>query len=480
MTVSMSNLKTARGNQEFQLTEYAQTVIAILKKIGLLTFAITIPVTAFFTVRMDAQKSAVYLIESEKLATLRADPEKSTVVQDEWFKIKIILDTGGTQLSRGKAVLRYDQAKINLENVNFAPFAKDNSVDIDNSQGRAVMQSNFNPGAPGYFTGKAIWMEAVFSAKSQGQASFWFDCRRNASDDTNLIRVGGDDIVNCNNLGEGWFYVNVVDKTQVLPSQSYACGYAFPAVPQNFRGFSGPGKGEVTLKWGKVSGTTHYTVTYGKASRMYEYGSPNIGDTDQFVVKGLVPGQKYYFVITAVNSCASSGYTNELAITAGYGAITKTAYDTSWEKGFAPPTPPQFLPVPREGEEAVGTPSATATSSAIATPSAKKAMMAKMPSDATPSALDTQTAGKPWQRLDFWLIALGIALGGLFFIALGTILGRGEKRQESLASAQEFPEQIQETTPLSEGDSSIPPSPWGATQPEGGEEPEPPPWTQTS
>jgi len=421
----MAQSKTAKASDASQLTEYAQAVLLLLKKLGVLTIAITIPVTAFLTTRYDVQQAEIYLLDSERTASLKVIPERSTVIKGEWFKVKVKIDAGGSQLTEARAALRYDQNKIKIERINFAAYARNNHLAIDNNQGRTEVRSFFNAQAPGYFTGNETWFEVTLSTHGEGLANFWFDCRRGADDETNLLRFGGGDIVDCNKIGQGWFTVDLADRSSVISDQDYVCSKTPPAVPANLTAVSGPGRGEATLKWDKVNGATHYTVTYGTESANYQYGSPNIGDTNRFTVRGLVPGQDYYFVLTAVNVCASSGYTSQVSAQAGYGTITSDDYHPSSEKGFQPPLPPKFLP-----EES--TPSAQATTSAIRQPLEK-------PSPSTPSQpspapiVDAQEPPtlKPWQKLDFWLLALGTALGGLFLIFVGSLLGRGGKGEEA-------------------------------------------------
>jgi len=426
----MAQPKAAQASDASQLTEYAQAVILLLKKLGVLTIAITIPVTAFLTTRYDVQQAEIYLLDSERTATLKVIPERSTVIKGEWFKIKVKIDTGGSQLTEARAVLGYDQDKIKIERINFADYARNNHLAIDNNQGRTEVRSFFNTQVPGYFTGNETWFEVTISTHKEGLASFWFDCRRGAEDETNLLRFGGGDIVDCNKIGQGWFTVDLVDRSAVISDQDYVCSRTAPAVPANLTVVSGPGRGEATLGWNKVNGATHYTVTYGTESGNYQYGSPNIGDTSRFTIRGLVPGQVYYFVITAVNLCASSGYTSQVSALAGYGTITSDDYDPSPEKGFQPPLPPKFLPEEEELEES--TSSAEATASALRQPLEKPSPSAPPQSSPAP-IVDTQEPPslKPWQRLDFWLLALGTALGGLFLIFVGSLLGRGERKEET-------------------------------------------------
>jgi len=430
--------KTPVPKEPSQLTEYAQGVIEILKKLGVVTAILTIPTTAFLVTQQDLKQAEIYLADAERTATLTVDPERSTVVSGELFEVKVNLDAGGTQITESRAVLKYDQDLIKVEEIKLVDFAQDNEVDIDNGAGQTIVRSFFNAtSVPNDFT----WFRVVLSTYGEGTADFWFDCRRDAEDETNIYRFGGGDIVNCNNLGQGWYTVNVVGRSTVqpTPSEGSACGQAAPAVPANFTVQSGPGRGEVTLKWNKVANATHYAVSYGSGPGNYQYGSPDIGDTNQFVVTGLVPGRQYYFVVTAVNGCASSGYTNIIATTAGYGTISKTTYDYSGtQKGYQPPIPPEFLPDEDE---------ATAGAGVVSSPQPSVSPQVSEDRD--------QAVSKPWERLDFWLLAGGIALGGLLLVLIGSLLGRGSKGGPP-------PPPPEGTT--QETEEPLPPSPWEQEQ----------------
>ncbi|OGD62999.1 hypothetical protein A2160_05070 [Candidatus Beckwithbacteria bacterium RBG_13_42_9] len=435
-------------DEDASLTAYAQAVIKILKKLAVMTVLLAVPTTAILVTQQDLQLAQIYVADSERTATLTVDPQRSTVLKGELFTVKVYMDPGGAQISEAKAVLHYDHDLIQIDNVNFPTYAKNNTVSIDNANGQATIRSFFDAG----LTSKVIWFETVISTHGTGTANFWFDCRRGATDETNVIRLGGDDIVNCNNIGQGWFTVNLVNASPTTTSTT-GCGGTSPAAPTNLTATPGPGWGELTLRWNKISGAGYYTVTYGKNSASYQFGSPNIGDTDHLVIRGLIPGQRYYVVMTAVNGCASSGYSSEVSATAGYGAITKTTYDFTKEKGFQPPIPPEFIPEK----------SATPSASAEATPSAS---VSPGPL-ASPAATGGGGVTKPWQRLDFWLLAGGIALGGLVLVLLGSLLGRGGPKNNEppfappppppQTPAEPFPQ-----APTTNGPqiSSLPPSPW--------------------
>lgn len=100
------------------------------------------------------------------------------------------------------------------------------------------------------------------------------------------------------------------------------CLASAPSTPVNLLAVSA-GPGQVLLSWQPpTSGTvTHYAILYGPSSGNYLYGNFNIGLGTNYVVSGLTPGVTYYFVVIAVNDCASSAYSNEASALPGGGAF---------------------------------------------------------------------------------------------------------------------------------------------------------------
>jgi len=87
-----------------------------------------------------------------------------------------------------------------------------------------------------------------------------------------------------------------------------SCEKENPARPTNLKAVTGTESGTVKLTWTKSTSTvTHYSISYGEKWLDFSYGASNIGNTDQYVVRGLRPGVLYYFAVAAVNDCASSG-----------------------------------------------------------------------------------------------------------------------------------------------------------------------------
>lgn len=77
------------------------------------------------------------------------------------------------------------------------------------------------------------------------------------------------------------------------------------------------GAGEVRLNWIKVPDASSYGVGFGVESGKYIYGLPSVGDTNNFTVRFLVPGKKYFFVVRANNGCTPGLWSKEWSMVIG-------------------------------------------------------------------------------------------------------------------------------------------------------------------
>lgn len=68
----------------------------------------------------------------------------------------------------------------------------------------------------------------------------------------------------------------------------------------NLSAWSGPGLGQVTIKWWPWGDVDNYHLVYGTTKDHNQYGALNIGRSGQMTVKSLVPGKNYYFAIVSV------------------------------------------------------------------------------------------------------------------------------------------------------------------------------------
>jgi hypothetical protein len=118
------------------------------------------------------------------------------------------------------------------------------------------------------------------------------------------------------NLG---FEVSPIEETPTTPGATAtsppACAASVPSAPINLTATT-VSSSVIGLSWTAPSETvTHYNVSYGLSSGSYLYGNSNIGNVTNYVVSELSSGTTYYFIVYAVNNCATSNASNEASAT---------------------------------------------------------------------------------------------------------------------------------------------------------------------
>lgn len=91
--------------------------------------------------------------------------------------------------------------------------------------------------------------------------------------------------------------------------------------------------GAIRLFWHRVPGANGYHIYYGLSPRNYIFSAPNIGDTDNFTVRGLAR-RRYYFAVQAVQGYSVSDLSNEWWGTPGGGIYTGSTLGAA--TGFVP------------------------------------------------------------------------------------------------------------------------------------------------
>lgn len=87
----------------------------------------------------------------------------------------------------------------------------------------------------------------------------------------------------------------------LVPNSASAATTAGPVGSNGLRAYPGPGKGQVTLEWARVSlSGENYSIHYGTASNTYQYLADHVGYIATYTVSNLVPGQRYYFVLERI------------------------------------------------------------------------------------------------------------------------------------------------------------------------------------
>jgi len=373
----------------------------------------------------DTQTAQIYSVEGANVL-YKLIPNDTSLQIGTSSNFKIEINTNSKTVDAADIVIKFDKGRVRGESINFSNsvFDKYVSSDIDNNAGVIRISQMFSAIERTY-TGTGTFAFVVFTPLSKENIQFNIDCSN-----TGVYREG-ENLFNCTNSA-GLEISNITDAvgggTTVITanvSQPHKtgplCDKEYPDRPVNLKAVTGSKPGQVHLTWTKSANTTHYTVTYGEKWMEFQYGSPNIGDTDQFYVNGLKPGALYYFVITAVNDCASSGYSDGASAYAG--KAVNTAEKGTTVKATTKATPKTTVKVsPKATAKVSPTPvlevAPQATSSGIYDDwNSKEWTVTTSPEPSTDSSSDDQDGGillklakiLPWVGLGVLLI-LGIML----------------------------------------------------------------------
>ncbi|MFZ5365765.1 MAG: fibronectin type III domain-containing protein [Patescibacteria group bacterium] len=247
-------------------------------------------------------------------------PESKSLVSGDEFQVNLTLDTQGKDVNGVQASLTFSKDLLEIKDVAFFSIFPSNFKSIDNSLGKVQLASGEDlPTAS--FKGSSNWVTLNIRAKTKGEAKLEFICF-----ESSILELGTtSNLLDCPALVSGTYQIGEAGITPAptstpTPSQPPACSETSPGTPTNLSAASGSDVGQVTLSWTKVSGATHYSLVFGPSSKNYKYGAANIGDTNQYIVKALTPGNLYYFAIAAVRNCASSGFSQEVSSRAKSGA----------------------------------------------------------------------------------------------------------------------------------------------------------------
>jgi LPXTG-site transpeptidase (sortase) family protein len=96
-----------------------------------------------------------------------------------------------------------------------------------------------------------------------------------------------------------------------------ACNDQKPGTPSNLR-VTRISPTQIRLDWNHAADPhTSYLVAYGPSIGNYPWGSPDIGNGNNYTVKSLTPGAQYCFYVRAQNGCMPGDKSNEVCINVG-------------------------------------------------------------------------------------------------------------------------------------------------------------------
>ncbi len=255
-------------------------------------------------------------------AIFRLIQNETALRKDTKSTFRIEINTASHAVDSADIVIKYDKNRVRVDGnpkTDGVVFNKYVNTYADNSNG-IIRVSGLFTSLEQTYNGTGYFANIEFTPLSKDEIQFTIDCANSG------IYKRGDNVFTCRG-SEGALYTNISDGTgggspsiPTTGSEPYRgpwCTKEYPSRPTNLVATTGVKPGTVKLTWTRTENTTHYTVTFGEKWMDFKYGSPNIGNTDQFLVTGLRPGVLYYFVVTSVNDCASSGYSDGAKAVAG-------------------------------------------------------------------------------------------------------------------------------------------------------------------
>ncbi len=393
---------------------------------------------------------------SAHAAKLTLEPTDLTITSGQQFEVNLSLDTEGRTVNALDVVVIYPHSLVWIDKVDYPTYFPFHIQDITEEEGRVIL--HFGADSQNTrFNGKGLLATFTLSTHADGEAYLSFVCDNSDDwDDTNVWEADtAEDIVDCGQLHKGIYHINPKVGGVAEPSPSPVC--VAPGAPGSVWGESGPAAGQATLHWQSVDNANYYTITYGLSSGGYIYGAPNIGAGTQYTISQLTPGRVYYFVLTAVNSCGSSGYSKEVAVRSG-GSLPQKQPETKggWQPGdvitFSPlplvsplvsPSPEEEEPTEEPGE---------ATASATPEPEEEEA-------SPTPTAFIPEKEEPFWRNWNFWVKA-GLLSLGLFIalIVVSSLIGKLKGRKAPPASAGKVKQEAKDEWPPPEAPSEEKPA----------------------
>lgn len=100
-------------------------------------------------------------------------------------------------------------------------------------------------------------------------------------------------------------------KTSSSTTTTTADASCLPPSPTNVKAAPANTAGQIRLSWSASSGADHYAISFGPKSHQYQWGAADVGNVREFTIRGLQPGKRYYIVVSAVNSCGGSAFSQE-------------------------------------------------------------------------------------------------------------------------------------------------------------------------
>lgn len=108
-----------------------------------------------------------------------------------------------------------------------------------------------------------------------------------------------------------------------VPSYSQTAPAPVVMAPTGYnpQALKGDYNGEIQITWVDDANTDNYHLSYTDDLSTWRFGASNLGDTNYFVVKSLVPGKTYYFKLLAVKKNGSTWTSGVFSAVARVGQV---------------------------------------------------------------------------------------------------------------------------------------------------------------
>lgn len=257
--------------------------------------------------------------------------------------IGLTLNTGGTNATGADAVLSFDPNTIEVTAVSFSTpnLFPQNFFTTDPSSGILRISSTYTDISSSY-SGSGAFATVTIRGKKAGSTSLSWRCTPGATNDTNILVQGsGDDVVSCGLPTLAITVSDAVTSTQSTPPPSQNQPATSQSTNQSTNQSSSGNQDQgsttcsslrstptslsaqavsatsVKLSWRKDVNATNYTIAYGTTPGSFQFGATNIGNVSEFIVSYLNPNTTYYFSLSGVNACSSSGFISASTRTLG-------------------------------------------------------------------------------------------------------------------------------------------------------------------
>lgn len=268
----------------------------------------------------------LFAAPSAHAAFFSFNTNNTTAAINQQFELNIHLDTEGQNTNGADFVGNFDKDLFRIDSVRFGSIYQHTFQQINNDTGSVALSSAASD-ASGGFNGANTLATLTITALKSGNADFSITCDPSSVWQKN---GNGQDLLNCDKHQS--LTVTVENENQTTTT-SDTCNAIQPGSP-SLTASTGPGKGQVTLSWIRVSPVTHYGINYGETPNYYTMGAANVGNRGSFTVSNLTPGKTYYFTVYAVNDCAVSPISYEVYTMAA--DVEIPAYDSTPEIVFVP------------------------------------------------------------------------------------------------------------------------------------------------